>query len=233
MQCRSNFYGNTKWWNNHIAIPLTPKEKELAARSGVQHVQRKTPRERRWATFKNRQRSESNLINKLHGLAEHAGGKQLVIAYGSWGMVAGRPGAAVNKHLPPTMGVGMMWLLAKHFPVVITPEAYTSKTCFQCDGVGAEDPLRCAVAPEMVHEVKDWFGEVTKTREIRGLRVCNNGNCRTNFLNRDRNASLNIGKRAWLLVRGRTAPNLTTACERMQQDPHLNLLCDICAPEEG
>ena len=63
-------------------------------------------------------------------MAVYTGGKQLVIAYGSWGSVAGRPGAAVNKHLPPTMGVGMMRLLAKHFPVVITPEAYTSKMCF-------------------------------------------------------------------------------------------------------
>ena len=35
MQCRSNFYGNTKWWNNHIAIPLTPKEKELAEEIGL------------------------------------------------------------------------------------------------------------------------------------------------------------------------------------------------------
>ena len=30
LQCRSNFFGNTKWWNDHIAVPLTPKEKERA-----------------------------------------------------------------------------------------------------------------------------------------------------------------------------------------------------------
>ena len=84
MRCRSNFYGNTKWRNNHIAVPLTPKEKERAEKSGDQHVRRKTSRECRWAAFKNCQRSESKLINKLHGLAEHAGGKQLMIAYGSW-----------------------------------------------------------------------------------------------------------------------------------------------------
>ena len=143
----------------------------------------------------------------------------------------------MNKHLPPTMGVGMMRLLAKHFPVVITPEAYTSKTCFQCDGVGAADPLRCAEAPHktrptLVRKVKDWFRQVTGTREIRGLRVCNNENCSTDFLNRDRNASLNIGKRAWLLVRGQTAPNLIDACDRMRQDPHFKLMCAVCAPED-
>ena len=80
--------------------------------------------------------------------------------------------------------------------------------------------------------MKDWFRQVTGTREIRGLRVCNNEICSTDFLNRDRNASLNIGKRAWLLVRGWTAPNLINACDRVRQDPHFNLMCTVCAPEE-
>ena len=43
MRCRSHFYGDIKWWNDHIAVPLTPKEKERAEKSEDQHVRRKTP----------------------------------------------------------------------------------------------------------------------------------------------------------------------------------------------
>ena len=52
MRCRSNFYGNTKWWNDHIAVLLTPKEKERAEKSGDQqyvarpHVSADGPRSR-------------------------------------------------------------------------------------------------------------------------------------------------------------------------------------------
>ena len=84
--------------------------------------------------------------------------------------------------------------LAKAFPVVITPEAYTSKTCFDCDG------WKSAVASEKIkRQVKEKDGRLKKTedgrevtREVRGLRVCNNEDCSTEFLNRDRNASLNF-----------------------------------------
>ena len=84
----------------------------------------------------------------------------------------------------------------------------------------------------MVHKVKDWCGEVTKTREIRGLRVCNNEDCSTEFLNRDRNASLSIGKRAWMVLRGKDPPHLQAAMTRLQEDPHLRMLCTICAADE-
>ena len=53
--------------------------------------------------------------------------------------------------------------LAKHFPVIITPEASTSKTCFFCDG------MRSAVAHKtMRREHMNKEGKESRT-EIRSL----------------------------------------------------------------
>ena len=57
--------------------------------------------------------------------------RPLVLAYGSWGLVAGRTGAC-NKGNPPCIGVGLMRKIARRFLVVPTPEQYTSKTCHRC-----------------------------------------------------------------------------------------------------
>ena len=93
----------------------------------------------------------------------------MVLAYGSWGTIAGRGGAACNKGNPPCIGVGLMRKLAKRFVVAITPEQYTSKTCCRCMG-------QCGPHPTM---------QRGDGREIRGLRVCQNEDCKL-LQNRDR-----------------------------------------------
>ena len=117
----------------------------------------------------------------------------------------------------------MMRFLSKHFPVIITPEAYTSKTCFFCDG------MRSALAHKGMHRMlSDGEGNVVKKKEIRGLRVCNNENCSAHSLNRDLNASLNIAKRAWLLLCKKEAPHIKAARDKLCNDPHLRLECRSC-----
>ena len=135
-------------------------------------------RTRRWKRYMNTQRSEAKLYNRLKAIKKDD--RPLVLAYGSWGMIAGRPGAACNKGNPPTIGVGLMRKLAKHFVVSLTPEAYTSKTCCHC--LGPCGPWK---------EVEDKMGKT-----IRGLRRCQNEECTANGglpLNRDKNGAINIG----------------------------------------
>ena len=112
-----------------------------------------------------------------------------------------------------------MRLLAKHFPVLLVPEAYTSKSCFFCN------ELRSAVAHDrMKRRFKDKNGNNVE-REVRGLRVCNNQGCSARCLNRDLNAALNIGKRAWHLVRGEVPPNMDAVAAKVRDDPHASLCC--------
>ena len=133
-------------------------------------------RQRRWKTSIRTQRSEALLYNRLRSLHGKEDSRNLVLAYGSWGLVAGRPGTACNKGNPPCIGVSLMRKLAKHFLVCLTPEAYTSKTCCSCLG-----------------ECTSWK-EIDEKRgkEVRGLRRCYNENCMIP-LNRDRNGATNIG----------------------------------------
>jgi hypothetical protein len=144
--------------------------------SGMQH------RQRRWKRYVKTQKSEENLYRRLKTIQKDE--RPLVLAYGSWGMVAGRPGMACNKGNSPCIGVGLMRKLSKRFPVALTPEAYTSKTCCRCLG-------NCGrwtdVEDSMHHKTK------RKSSEIRGLRVCQNTECRIP-LNRDKNGATNIGR---------------------------------------
>ena len=86
----------------------------------------RTPRAPRWIAFRNKQRCMQRLIGHLHDL--RCDDRQVVLAHGSWGMIAGQPGNVSNEGIPPTMYVGMLRFLARHFPVFITPEGVTSKT---------------------------------------------------------------------------------------------------------
>ena len=56
----------------------------------------------------------------------------MILAYGSWANVAGRPGAACNRGAPPCIGKGLRAKLSNHFIVASTPEAWTSETCSRC-----------------------------------------------------------------------------------------------------
>jgi hypothetical protein len=131
------------------------------------------------------QQSEARLFKRLHSMHKPGDGRQLVLAYGAWGLVAGRPGMACNKGNPPAVGVGLMKRLAKEFLVVPTPEQYTSKTCAACGGLcGPHATLK------------------TKTnKDIRGLRVCQNEGCGLLF-NRDKLGARNIATQFDRLCKG-------------------------------
>jgi hypothetical protein len=139
-------------------------------------------RHRRWKTAIKTQQSEERLYKQLEALQHDE--RPVVLAYGSWGMVAGRAGAACNRGNPPCIGVGLMRKLAKRFVVAPTPEAYTSKTCCRC--LGSCGPWT---------EVEEKQGKT-----IRGLRRCTQRDCRIP-LNRDRNGATNIGTNFERLMR--------------------------------
>ena len=144
----------------------------LAFYSGLDH------RRRRWKGVIKEQQSEEKLFKRLEGIKKKGDNRPLVLAYGSWGMVAGRPGAACNKGNAPCIGVGLMRKLAKRFVVSPTPEAYTSKTCCKCLGP-------CGRWKEVEEATNGG-------KQIRGLRLCQTEDCKLP-LNRDRNGATNIG----------------------------------------
>ena len=88
-------------------------------------------RERQWYAFRLRQKSLTKLVKNIKKMKDP--GKTLVLAYGAWGGVAGRPGMPCNKGNPPCIGIGLRKQLSKHFIIAHTPEHTTSKTCALCD----------------------------------------------------------------------------------------------------
>ena len=107
------------------------------------------------------QKSESKLIEKIDKMHDKNDKRKLVLAYGAWGLVAGRPNTVGNKGTPPAIGKGLMKKLALHFVVAPTPEHYTSKTCVKCMGM---------CGPQKTLKTKNG-------KEIRGLRVCQHEGC--------------------------------------------------------
>jgi hypothetical protein len=151
-------------------------------------------RRRRWKAAIKEQQSEQRLYERLEGMRSgSADARPLVLAYGAWGLVAGRPGAAVNRGNPPCIGVGLMRKLARRFVVAPTPEAYTSKTCCACGG---------ACGPWVEREAE-------MGRKIRGLRRCTQRDCMLP-LNRDRNGATNIGANFKRLMGGLPPLRATT-----------------------
>jgi hypothetical protein len=167
-------------------------------------------RHRRWKTVIKSQQSEQALYNRLRALRASDDSRRIVLAYGSWGMVAGRAGNACNKGLPPTLGVGLMRKLARHFVVALTPEQYSTKTCCVCGhpcGPWKEKEAEKKKEEEAKAEAKERKegDKPYKFRGIRGLRMCTNPNCGPKGgtpLNRDRNAAINIGRNFKRLFKG-------------------------------
>ena len=167
--------GNLSSFRAYCAQRHLGLEASLAFYSRIGH------RNRKWKAYIKSQQSEERLYRQFEGIKKDS--RPLVLAYGSWGMVAGRPGVACNKGTPPCIGVGLMRKLAKRFLVVPTPEAYTSKTCCKC--LGSAGP---------------WEEKEAETgRKIRGLRRCTQRDCMLP-LNRDRNGATNIGANFQRLV---------------------------------
>ena len=131
--------------------------------------------------------------------------KTLAIAYGSWGAIAGRPGAACNRSLPPCLGCGLRRKLAAHFLIIPTPEAYTSKTCSLCGATCGP----CETVDHQHREARTNAATTDVERQraarfsVRGLRHCHNASCAAH-LNRDRNAAVNIQRRCQTLLRNAT-----------------------------
>jgi hypothetical protein len=173
----------------------------------LRHYEKISHRRRRWKTCIKEQQSETRLFAKLKGIRKDE--RPLVLAYGSWGTIAGRAGAACNRGNPPCIGVGLMRKLAKHFVVAVTPEHYTSKTCCRCFASCGPHPTK----------------RTTSNHEIRGLRVCQNENCKL-IQNRDRTGATNIGTQFKRLFSGLPPLRALTQEEKEFNAHRLCLQCD-------
>ena len=140
-------------------------------------------RRHHWRHRRESERSIARFVSQLRGMQRDPH-KPLLVAWGAWGAVAGRPGQACNRGHPPCIGVGLMRRVAKELPVVTTPEYKTSKTCCRC---GHACGRHAAVEANRPGDHPRW-----RAHEIRGLRLCTNSECRRP-LNRDANAAVNIG----------------------------------------
>jgi len=143
-------------------------------------------RERRRKSALKAQKSESQLVNRLKEMHGQNDSRTQILAYGAWGLVAGRPNSAANKGNPPVIGVGLMKKLALHFVVAPTPEHFTSKICVECGGL-------CAAHATL---------RTKKNKEIRGLRVCQHEGCGL-LQNRDKTGATNIGRQFARLIEGK------------------------------
>ena len=173
--------------------------RRLGLECALVHFEELTHRSRAWRRHSLAQKSLTDFVRRIRSMSREDA--PMVLAYGSWANVAGRPGAACNKGHPPCIGKGLRDKLAKHFIVAITPEAWTSKTCSCCgylcgpcdeaDAVHQEKMLGRAVTDEEKKKARRF--------SVRGLRRCKNEACAI-FLNRDYNAAMNIGIRCKSLL---------------------------------
>ena len=169
-------------------------------------------RRRRWKTEIKRQQSEERFYAELRALRERdPARRQILVAYGAWGLKAGQASNPCNRGNPPCVGVALMRRLARRVVVAPTPEHHTSKTCCKCGG-----------AVGRWREVEDAF---RGGKEIRGLRRCTERDCMTPF-DRDKNGATNIGANFLRLARGDPPLRALTAEEGAFHDATVCLGCD-------
>ena len=147
-------------------------------------------RHQRWRHRRESERSVARFVQQLKGVQRDPQ-KPLMVAWGAWGAIAGRPGQVGNRGRAPCIGVGLMNRVAKELLVVKTPEYHTSKTCCRC---GHACGRHAAVEKNRIDDHPRW-----RAHEIRGLRLCSNSECRRP-LNRDANAAVNIGTNLMCLL---------------------------------
>ena len=156
-------------------------------------------RKRAWSRFIRTQKSLTNFVRRIRGMSRE--NAPMVLAYGAWASVAGRPGAPCNKGCPPCPGIGLRKKLSHHFIVVHTPEHYTSKTCSACGALCG--PCEEVDAERRMKRLASATTDAEKKKaahfSVRGLRRCHNAECAI-FHNRDYNAAVNIGHRCKSLL---------------------------------
>ena len=194
----------------------------------------------RWKQFIEKQRSLDTLVQRFKAI-ERTRGKQLILAYGAWGLRAGTQGDPISKGC---LGVGLLRYLARFFVVCVVPEHHTSKTCFHCGGEATNHPkiaeqrrpardtaLRgklqrrlseltaqgYATTDVRVVQAHKWHERaLARPPEVRGLRYCAHG-CKR-CLNRDYNAACNIHVNFQRLLFGLGPIRTLTAGEAALQD---------------
>ena len=176
-------------------------------------------RKRRWKSYLKSQKSEEKLYGKLRAIHKKGDSRTLILAYGSWGLIAGRARSVANKGLPPSIGVGLMRKLGKRFLVSPTPEQFTSKTCCRClHPCGPWVDVESRMKSILEKRIKNYKG-------IRGLRICQNEDCKLPQ-NRDRTGASNIGLQFTRLFAGR-GPIRCMTTEDLEFHHHaLCLQCD-------
>ena len=152
-------------------------------------------RKRHWERHRLGQQVITNFVSRIHALRVNKEAP-VVLAYGSWSNVAGRPGMPCNRGHPPCLGIGLRRKLSKHFLVAVTPEAFTSKTCSKCGCIcGPCEEVESERRKSMMKDAKTEKEKKKASRfTIRGLRRCTSDRCGV-FWNRDYNAAVNIGRR--------------------------------------
>ena len=166
----------------------------------------------------------TDFVRRIRGLSRK--GAPMVLAYGSWASVAGRPGAPCNRGIAPCIGVGLRRELSKHFIVAVTPEQWTSQTCSACNGFCG--PCREVDAVQRVKRMAKASTDQERAKaarfSVRGLRRCTNAACAV-FHNRDYNSSILIGRRCKdrLLSREDSVPDRSDATDRALQSAEAEL----------
>jgi len=171
---------------------VTEREPTLVA-----HYQQIHHRKLKFKGHIERQRFESEFIRDIKRTFDpRRTGKTLVIAWGAWGQIAGRPGTVGNRGRAPTIGVGLAKRIAREDGIVVmwTPEHMTTRMCFDCGGECERDRKA-----EERRRIDTGFRRHAK--EIRGLKVCTG--CKRH-VNRDLNAAKNIAVNGMLLLAGRS-----------------------------
>ena len=161
----------------------------------VPHYEQLHQRKLRFKAHVERQRFEGKFIRDIRRTFDPEGtGKTILLCWGAWGKVAGRPGTVGNRGHPPTIGVGLVKRLAKEDGIVVvwTPEHFTTKTHHKCGG----ECIRFTKAEERRARDADFLHS---HKEIRGLKQCSSCG---DPVNRDLNAALNIGTNGILLLSG-------------------------------
>ena len=158
-------------------------------------------RKMRFNAHAERQRFESRFIRDIRKTFDPEGtGKTIVIFWGAWGKIAGRPGGVGNKGRAPTIGVGLAKRIAKEYGIVIvwTPEHMTTKKCHNCGGECDRDS-KTEARRHKDRERREGRCINKTPKEIRGLKRCTQCSA---FVNRDLNAAKNIATNGILLLHG-------------------------------